>query len=306
MVYLVFFLSLTAVTFGADWLVEGAVQLTKLWGISQIVVGATIVSLGTTLPETLISAFAAVQNKGDVVLGTAIGSIIFNTAIILGFATLIRPPRVKDKDAFYRAGTMIGVLVLFGLLAYDSYISRWDSLLLFAILLLSMFLTVRQGRNNRGEMQENRSDHNLWKPIVRFLLGCLLVVGGAHFLLESGVLIAQQFNVPEAIIAVTLFAAGSSLPELITAITAARKGHTGLVLGNVIGANTLNIVFVMSAAGFIRPFSVPHSTLSFDIPVGLGLMALLLLPAIRTKEIKRWQGVLSIFAYLIYLYIVIL
>lgn len=301
MVYFIFILSLMAVTVGSDWLVEGAVELASLWGVSQIVIGATIVSLGTTLPETLISAFAAYQGKGDVIAGTALGSIIFNTAVILGLAAIIRPPKIKGRELFYKAGTMVGVLILFGLLIIDLHISRANSLLLALILVLFLGSNMWNGtKNNEGErIPATKSD--LTKHFLHLIVGSAFVVGGAHFLLESGVEIARVFGVPEAIIAVTLFAVGSSLPELVTAVTAAKKGHTDLVLGNVIGANTLNIIFVVSTAGLIRPFSLSPNVLKVDIPVALGVMAVLLLPAVYSKQISRKQGVLTILSYIVYL-----
>lgn len=305
MVYIIFILSLVAVSKGADWLVEGAVGLARLWGISQIVVGATIVSLGTTLPETLISAFAAAQGKGDVIVGTAIGSILFNTAVILGLAALIRPPRLTERQPFYKAGTMVGVLILFALLALDLHISRGDSLLLAFVLILFLGSNMWNRTRNSGEKKNNISKNDLIKHLVHLVIGSILVVAGANFLLDSGVEIARILGVPEAIIAVTLFAVGSSLPELITAITAASKGHTDLVLGNVMGANTLNIVFVISTAGLISPFAVAPSVLSIDVLFSLSMMSILLIPALFTKKISRLQGIISIIAYFAYLGILI-
>lgn len=300
-ILLIFIVSLIAVTKGADWLVEGAVGLAQIWGIPQIIVGATIVSLGTTLPETLISSFAAVQGKGDVVLGTSLGSILFNTAVILGLASVIRPPQVKDKDTFFKAGTMIGVLVLLGILASDRMISRFDSFVLALILLFYLGSNVWAGMNTSNGEKNNHSRSDLWRNIRNFSLGTVLVVLGARYLLDSGVEIARILGVPEAIIAVTLFAIGSSLPELITATTAAIKGHTGLVLGNVFGANTLNIIFVIAISGLIRPFPVASSVITMDIPAALFMMAVLVLPAFFTKRITRVQGAVTIIAYFTYI-----
>lgn len=305
MIYLIFILSLVAVTKGADWLVEGAVGLTRLWNISQIVVGATVVSLGTTLPEALISSLAAAQGKGDIVAGTAIGSFIFNAAVILGLSAVFKPPRLSGKDTFFKAGTMIGVLILFALLALDLHISRWDALLLAAVLILFIASNIHSSRRS-SRNRNNFSKSDLYAYLFRLTLGIALVVGGAHYLLESGVEIALILGIPEAIIAITLFAVGSSLPELITAITAARKGYTDLVLGNVLGANTLNIVFVISAAGLIRPFSIAPEVLRIDVPFSLLIMGILILPAFFKKKITRAQGILSILSYFGYITFLIL
>ncbi|NLJ80230.1 MAG: calcium/sodium antiporter [Firmicutes bacterium] len=306
MVYLIFILSLSAVTKGADWLVEGAVGLTKLWGISQIVVGATIVSLGTTLPENLISALAAAQGKGHIVVGTALGSILFNTAVILGLAAVIRPPQIRDKDTFLKAGTMVGVLVLFTVLALDLHIARWESALLALILFFYLGSNIWNSRRRSARGHKNNSKADFRLHLFRVGLGSAFVVLGAHYLLDSGVEIARIFGVPEAIIAFTLFAVGSSLPEFVTAMAAAWKGHTDLILGNVLGANTLNIIFVITTAGLIRPFLVDPAVLRTDVPLSLLLIAVLLFPAIFTKKISRLQGLITLLAYFAYIIFLIL
>lgn len=305
MVYIIFLISLIAVSKGADWLVEGAVAVTKIWGISQILVGATLISLGTTLPEMVVSALAAAQGKGDVVTGTALGSIIFNTAVILGLAAIIKPLRLQ-RETFIKAGTMLGVLALFSLLAADGHISRFDSLVLVLALLAFLGTNVWEGLTN-SKPQKNggtKAANDILMHLARLGLGAALVVGGAHYLLESGVAIAQRFGVPEAFIALTLFAIGSSLPELITAITAARKGHTDLVLGNVIGANILNIVFAVGIAGIIKPFAVAPRAYEVDVPAGLTAMAILFIPGFFSKKISSLQGLLTTLAYAAYLVLV--
>ncbi len=302
MVYIIFLISLVAVSKGADWLVDSAAAITKIWGISQILVGATLVSLGTTLPEMVISALAATQGKGDVVTGTALGSIIFNTAVILGCTAIIKPLRL-NRETFLKAGTMMGVIILFSLLAADGHISRLDSLLLVLALFVFLGVNIWEGLAN-SKQDKNKGGHNnndILMHLARLGLGAALVVGGAHYLLESGVEIAQLFGVPEAFIALTLFAIGSSLPELVTAVTAALKGHTDLVLGNVIGANILNIVFAVGIAGLINPFAVAARAHRVDVPSGLAAMAILFIPGLFNKKIGRLQGMLTTTAYIAYL-----
>lgn len=301
MVYIIFLLSLVAVTKGADWLVEGAIGFTSILGISQIIVGATVVSLGTTLPETLISSFAAFQGKGEVIAGTALGSILFNTAVILGLAALIKPPKFTSREPFYKAGTMVGVPILFALLALDHHISRGDALLLAFILFVFLVSNVKQGMQESEAQKETTDKKDLYTHVAHFIAGSVLVVVGAKFLLDSGVGIARALGISEALIAVTLFAVGSSLPELITAITAAKKGHTDLVLGNVMGANILNIIFVMATAGLIRPFAVNPIFFQRDIPYSLLMMAILFVPGLFNKRISRIQGLITMLGYVAYL-----
>lgn len=305
MIYIIFIASLLAVTKGADWLVDGAIGVANVLGISHIVVGATVVSLGTTLPEALISSFAAIQGRNEVIAGTTLGSILFNTAVILGLAILIKPPKLTSREPFFKAGTMIVVPILFALLALDHHISRGDALVLVAVLVFFVISNMRKGMDESQDQDKVKEEGILLRHAVRMIVGSAAVILGARFLLNSGVEIARLLGVSESVIALTLFAVGSSLPELITAITAARKGHIDLVLGNVMGANTLNIIFVMALAGLIQPFTVKPSVLQVDVPLSLLMMGILFVPALITKRINRVQGLLTIVGYILCLVFII-
>jgi len=305
MVYIIFLISLLAVSKGADWLVDGAVGITKSLGISPVIVGATVVSLGTTLPEALISSFAAYQGRSEVIAGTALGSILFNTAVILGLSVLIKPAIISSRDTLYKAGTMIAVPTLFALLSLDHHISRWDALLLVFIPLLFLISNMMKGVKQSQGNNNKETGQKLSQHFIRLAAGCASVVLGARFLLDSGVKIARFLGVSEAVIALTLFAVGSSLPELITGITAAKRGHIDLVLGNIMGANTLNIIFVMSLSGLIQPFAVDPNVLQADIPLSLVTMGILFVPALFTRRIDRWQGLITILGYILCLIFII-
>ncbi len=304
MIYIIFLASLLAVIKGADWLIDGAIGFSTKMGISQVVVGATIVSLGTTLPEALIAGFAAYHGKGEIIVGTALGSILFNTAVILGLAVLIRPPKLDSRESFYKIGTMIAVPILFGLLSLDHHISRLDALLLITVLLVFLIANMRKGMA-KTQKQAKPQQRKLAQDAIHLLAGSAAIVLGARFLLDSGVQIARVLGVSEAIIALTLLAVGSSLPELITGITAARKGHIELILGNVMGANILNILFAMSVAGIIQPFAVNPSVLEVDVPLSLLMMGILFVPALFTQAISRVQGLLTIISYVLCLTFII-
>lgn len=304
MVYIIFLASLLAVTKGADLLINGAIGFSKTLGISQVVVGATVMSLGTTLPEALISGFAAYQGKGEVIAGTALGSILFNTSVILGLAVLITPPRLTSRESFYKAGTMIALPILFALLSLDHNISRGDAFLLILILLLFLISNMRKATLRTQELA-GAKEGRLTQHAIHLVVGSVVVVLGAKFLLDSGTQIARVLGVSEAIIALTLLAIGSSLPELIAGTVAARKGHIDLVLGNIMGANTLNIVFAIALAGMIRPFAVDPRVLQVDIPLSLLMMGILFIPALFTKRIGRIQGFLTIFGYILCLIFIV-
>lgn len=294
-----FIVGLVAVVKGGDWLVEAAVWFSQALGISKVIIGATVVSLGTTLPEVMISSFAAYQGKGDIVIGTALGSIIFNSGIILGLSLLIKPIVVKERDSFYKVAIMIGAVILLGLFGSNGYIGRFESSILLSLLASYIGINIwATTNNNNGQTKLKFKPKELSKKIGQFLIGLIFIVVGAKILLDSGVAIARIFGLSEALIAVTLFAIGSSLPELVTSITAASKGHSDLLLGNILGANTLNVFCVVAVSGFIRPLSIDASILLSQIPVALIIIAVLVVPAFFTRKITRIQGIIASLLYI--------
>lgn len=301
-VYLLFIIGLIAVIKGADWAVDSAVWLSKSFGIPEVIVGATIVSIGTTLPETMISALGAYRGSSDVVVGTFLGSILFNTGTILGIGCLIHPIKIRTKDSFLKIGSMIGVLILFGLLSVDGTIRGFDTFILLALLVCYLVMNIYVSNNNKNKNQKHTYDKKqLVHEIIQFVVGITAVVLGAKVLLDSGEQIAHAFGISEAIIATTMYAAGSSLPELVTSLTAAYKGHSGLMLGNVVGANTLNVILVAGVSSLISPLSIGSQILSAQIPTALLIMAVLFMPAFFNKKITRIQGLLAFLIYLIFI-----
>lgn len=301
-VYLLFIVGLIAVIKGADWAVDSAVWLSKSFGIPEVIIGATIVSIGTTSPETMISALGAYRGSSDIVVGTFLGSILFNTGTILGIGCLIHPIKVKAKDSLVKIATMIGVLILFGLLSIDGTISGFDTFVLLALLIGYIAMNIFVSNNNKSKNQEHTYEKKqLLYQIAQFVFGIIAVVLGARVLLDSGEQIAYALGISEAIIATTVYAAGSSLPELVTSLTAAYKGHSGIMLGNVIGANTLNVIMVAAISSLISPLSIGSQVLTTQIPTALLIMAVLVVPAFFTKKITRVQGVLAFLIYLIFI-----
>lgn len=301
-VWVLFIVGLIAVIKGADWVVDSAVWLSKSFGIPEVIVGATIVSIGTTLPETMISSLGALRGSSDVVIGTALGSIIFNTGMILGLGALIKPVLIKDKDSFFKICSMIGVLILFDLLAADGVVGGIDSVILIGLLMAYLGVNVWASSNSDNKNQKQTyTKQQLISKIVQFFIGVAAVIIGARVLLDSGEIIARAFGISEAIIAVTMYAIGSSFPELVTSLTAAVKGHNDLLLGNIVGANTLNIILVFGVSSIIHPLSVNLGNLYTQIAMALLLMVILVVPAFFTKKITRIQGVTAAVAYLVFI-----
>ncbi len=299
-VYVLFVGGLVAVIKGGDWFVESAAWFAKKLGISEVIVGATVVSIGTTLPETMISSMAAFQGRGSVVLGTALGSILCNTGLILGLNHVVRPSVVRSKDTLVKMVVMAAALLVLAAISWNGSIDRRDSVILLSLFGVYIASNVWASKNAGPRTSEAMTRREVAQHAGYFVVGLALVVGGARIILDSGVLIARGFGISELVIAVTLFAVGSSLPEVVTSVTAALKGYPGLFLGNVIGANTLNVLMVTGFAGLVRPIQVDSQIVTMDIPIALGLMGIIAIPTFVTRRIGRTQGVIVFVSYLAY------
>ena len=299
---LLFILGLILLIKGGDWFVDGATGLAHRFGVPELLIGATVVAIGTTLPEVMVSATSALGGHGEIAYGNAIGSIICNTALIAALTIAIRPAPVE------RMSLMAPVCFFFGAAAFYCYtayfqgeFTRQSGAVLLGVFLLYMVITVRQAlkapkTDQTGPVEETDP---LWKLLLLLVIGAVLIALGADLLVDNGILIAQALGVPESVIALTFVALGTSLPELVTAVTALLKGHGALSLGNIIGANLFNLVLVSGVSSTLAPFAVPvsktiagyNASLVVDIPVMLCVMILMTLPALLKGKLSRWQGV---------------
>lgn len=305
---LLFAVGLVMLIKGGDWFVDGATGIAHRFHVPELIIGATVVSIGTTLPEVMVSATSAVSGHGEIAYGNAIGSIICNTALIAAVTIAVKPGPVNTKALKMPVLFFFVSAVTYCLNAYlIGYFSRALGILMLAICAGYLYLTVRQGLKHpeNAEEAEEVTDTPLWKELILLVLGAALIAVGADLLVDNGTLIAQALGVPESVIALTFVALGTSLPELVTAVTSLMKGHGALSLGNVIGANIFNLVLVSGVSTVLAPFSVPASKLLFgrnaslvlDIPVMLFVMALLTLPALKREKLTRAQGVILLAIY---------
>ncbi len=306
---LLFALGLVLLIKGGDWFVDGATGIAEQFHVPEIIIGATVVSIGTTLPEVMVSATSALTGHGEIAYGNAIGSIICNTALIAALTVAIRPGPVDTRSLKTPVCFFFGSAAIYVLNAYiTGYFSRVLGLALLAIFALYLFITIRQGFRNpsQGEQdQQTQSENSMAKDILLLIVGAALIAVGADLLVDNGTLIAQALGVPESVIALTFVALGTSLPELVTAITSLTKGHSSLSLGNVIGANIFNLVLVSGASMLLSPFQIPQSStiaginasLVLDIPLMLFVMAFLTLPALKRKKLSRFQGIALLAVY---------
>lgn len=290
---------------GGDWFVDSATGIAKRFRVPEIIIGATVVSIGTTLPEVMVSATAAINQNGAIAYGNAIGSIICNTALIAALTIAIRPAPVNRKAInmpvlFFFVSAVIYLVAAYVFQTFD----RWLGIVMLFVFALYMTLTIRQGFKNpvtaeAHDEEENAAEGSLIKDVVVLVLSALLIAVGADMLEGSSVSLATMAGIPTEVVGVTIVALCTSLPELVTAITALAKGHGALSLGNIIGANIFNLVLVSGVAVTISPFKVPegstifgHNTsLVMELPLMVGVMALMTLPALARGKLYRWQGV---------------
>ena len=307
---ILFILGLVFLIFGGDWFVDGASGLAYRFKIPEIIVGATVVSIGTTLPEVMVSATSAAEGLGAMSYGNAIGSIICNTALILALSLAIRPAPV-DKKSLRTPTIFFFVAAIFYMLV--SYLTgrfdRWMGIVLLVIFVIYMILTVRQGFKN-PDLNEpmEKKQWPLWREILFLILGAAMIAVGARLLVDNGTKIAAMLGVPDTVIALTFVALGTSLPELVTAIVSLAKGHAALSLGNIVGANLFNIVLVSGTAITIRPFNVPvekmflgeNASFIIDLPLMFLVMAFVTIPALLRGKLSRVQGIVLLVVYAAY------
>lgn len=307
---LLFLLGFALLIKGGDWFVDGATGIAHRFHLPELLIGATVVSIGTTLPEVMVSAQAALQHNSGISYGNAIGSIICNTSLIAGLTIAVSPSNAKRDTLRLPVAAFFISAAIYSLIAYTSgEFQRWNGFLFLAIFVVYMIISVMQmkksGTGNETETQEQEPESSLAKDLILLVVGAAAIAYGANLLVNNGTIIAAALGVPDSVIGLTMVALGTSLPELITAITSLMKGHSALSLGNIIGANLFNIVLVSGTAIAISPFAVPaekmimgmNSSLIIDIPVMLGVMLLLCLPALLKEKLYRWQGILLLCIY---------
>lgn len=304
---------------GGDWFVDSAVGIAKRFRVPEIIIGATVVSIGTTLPEVMVSVTAAVNNNGAIAYGNAIGSIICNTALIAALTIAIRPAPVNRKTVVTPVLFFFGAAAIYMVAAYIfGRFDRWMGIVLLLVFGVYMAMTVYKGFKNpvqHEEAEEEKSGGSLLKDLVVLVASAALIAVGADMLEGSSVSLATMAGIPTEVVGVTVVALCTSLPELVTAVTALAKGHGALSLGNIIGANIFNLVLVSGAAAAISPFEIPegskllgyNTSQLFEIPLMVGVMAIMTLPALIKGKLRRWQGItlLSIYVAFVVLQVLI-
>lgn len=297
---------------GADYMVDGAASLALRTGMPRIVIGATIISLGTTMPEMFVSVLAAWTGNAGLALGNGVGSIICDTGLIFGLMCIISPIPVKryilNRTGWVQVGAAT-LLVVISIIAYvvtggQPVLGRWVGVLFLSLLVGYLYMAYRWSRQGDDEPEEEEEpDWSALKSLGFTLVGLLGVIVSSRLLVPAAAEGASRMGVPQDIIAATLVAFGTSLPELMTAITSIRKGHPQIMVGNVVGADVLNCLFVIGAASMARPLEVPPNFFTFHFPAMLIILYSFRVFIFMNTDgwFKRWQGFWILGVYVTYL-----
>jgi len=304
-VIILFVFGLLCLIKGGDWFVDSAVEIAKVSGLSQVLIGATIVSIATTLPELIVSSTAALHGETTMSVGNAVGSMICNIGFILAISAIFGNIVIKDKHFKMKSITL--VLYTFVLIAcsLDKKIVKVESVLLITLLIVYIYTNVKTLKLNNNIKAANKSEVKLRKIMLNFILGLCLILLGSNLIVDNGILLAELMKVPTAVISLTLIALGTSLPELVVGISSLLKGNEEISVGNIIGANIFNITLVTGVSGLISELRIIPQNLMLDMPIALLVSLILIIPSLITKRILKIQGLFLIsiyFSYIIYMF----
>ena len=302
-----FILGLVLIIKGSDWFVDSTIWIARTLNIPEFIIGATLVSVCTTLPELLVSTGAALNDDTSMALGNAVGSVACNTGLILGILIVFSMPKLHHRNATRVKSTFISAalaayLIIALIFGEFNYIVGIIFLLMSALFVYYNYYEARKYRENQEQLPDaDKTRKTVIRNIVLFVFGLTLTIIGAQLMVIYGEKIAVSFKVPSIVIGVTMTALGTSLPELVTAITALRKKAASLSVGNIFGANILNLTLVLGGTSIIKPIAVEGNALTFHLPIILGIT---LIAAISTmilkKKYPRFIGILLLISYFTY------
>lgn len=294
-------LGFVMLTKGADWFVDGSSALAARLGIPQLVIGLTIVAMGTSAPEAAVSITSALKGNEGITVGNVVGSNIMNILLILGIASVIVPLAVQKSTRMIEIPYMIAITILFGVLGYTGeMITRIEGGILWIAFLIYLGYLLWMAKKGKEENEPDEKQKSLPVQLLTILAGLVCIVLGSDFVVDGATEIAKVIGISERIIGLTIVAFGTSLPELVTSVTAARKGNADIAIGNIVGSNVFNILFVAGTSALITPV-VFESKFLFDTIVATAV-AILLLVCVCNKEgkLKRSGGIIMLAAYAVY------
>lgn len=306
--FFLFILGLIMTVKGGDWFVDSSIGIAERTGISSGIIAATIISIATTLPEFFVSTVASNEGFSEMAVGNALGSFTCNIAFIIGVCALIKPIEIKDDLFGIKALVMLLNLFVFFIFSKDGKIDTREGYFLLAAILPFLLIIIADYRKNNRDKKvgsDKVSKRSLLLDGFKFAFGGGLIVYGAHILVDSGVEIANIFRIPKQVVSLTLLAVGTSLPELVTSLIAIFKNQESISIGNILGANILNLSIIMGASQLVSDYGlkISHQTLYLDIPIAIAVSLIFTLVGLIKNRISRLWGLVFLGIYLAYLVI---
>lgn len=302
-----FLLGIVLVVKGGDVFVDAASWIAEVSGIPKVLIGATIVSIATTLPEMLVSIMAASRGEVDMSIGNAVGSVTANIGLIMALSLLFMPAIIKRKEYFLKSCLMLFSALIIVVCGFYGEINIYFSGLLIVLFAVFMLENITEAKKTMAHENDKKNKASITKKtiivnILKFVIGAICIVYGANLLVTNGSTLARLIGISERIIGVTVIAVGTSLPELITTVTAIRKKQSELSVGNILGANIMDLTLIMPLSSLISGKSLPvsHTSSLIDLPSCLIVGLVAIVPAMISSRFRRWQGVILLLVYVAY------
>jgi len=298
MEYLMLIVGFVLLIKGADFFVDGASSVAGKLKVPSLIIGLTVVSMGTSMPEAAVSISASLSGDNAISLGNVIGSNIFNFLMVVGVSSIILPI-VTDSDVLKRDMPInLGITVALMIMLIDNKFTRLEAIILLVLLASYMFLLIRSALKNRVEAEDTKIMS--WsKSLIFIVLGIAAIIGGGNLVVNGATKIASNLGMSQTLIGLTIVAIGTSLPELVTSVVAAKKGDSGIAMGNVVGSNIFNILFILGSAGTIKPM-VSNREFFIDAIILIGISIMMLAFAFTKKKTSRIEGAICVLVYVAY------
>lgn len=307
-VTMLFVFGLLCLIKGGDWFVDASIEIARISGLPKVLIGATIVSIATTLPELIVSSTAAFHGETTMSVGNAVGSMICNIGFVLSISAIFGNINIRDRHFKIKSITLVLYTLVLIIFSLDGIIATYEAAFLIVLLIIYLYTNVKilskDKKTIKGAASDLNSDISIKKVIFKFILGLCFIFIGSNIIVENGIIIARFIKVPTAVISLTIIALGTSLPELVIAISSIVKGNEEISVGNIIGANIFNVSLVIGSSGLVSELKIIQQNLMLDMPIALLLSLVLIIPSLITKRILKIQGLfmLSIyFSYIIYM-----
>ena len=287
---------------GADRLTDGAVAVAEKMKMPQIVIGLTIVAMGTSMPEFCVSLISALKGTSDLAVGNIVGSNIFNTLLIVGVSALVAPMSIMKTTVRKDIPFALVASALLLIMCLDGDISRIDAAILFVMFLIFMYITLRGAKAQGTDLEKKeKKPMATWLSVVWILVGLACLIGGSNLFVDGATVVATKLGVSETVIGLTIVAGGTSLPELATSVVSARKGNSGIAIGNVLGSNVFNILAILGLTGVISPMTLKGITMT-DLSMMVISIILIWLFSFTKYKIERWEGAILTAVFVGYIY----